>query len=84
MDAGKQATEKVLNEAAKKEEVAIKKEEATAKSMPVVKEHLKTKAEEVHEKIRNILAEHNNMESDIPFGNEYWKLLNEYRALTAK
>ena len=46
-------------------------------------EKRKKEAEEVLNKARTILAQYKNLESQVPPGNEYWMLMNQYRALTS-
>lgn len=41
-------------------------------------------SKDILEKIRNILLEHDNKESDIPVTHMYWNLLNQYRRLRSQ
>lgn len=48
---------------------------------PVVKEDKPVHSSDILEKIKAILFEHDNKETDIPISHGYWHLLNHYRRL---
>jgi hypothetical protein len=70
-----------VSEKAAEDEAAAKWKALHSTPVSKSKDSKQSAKEACNQKIAAILAEHDNMESNIPVNHEYWGLISHYRSL---